>query len=58
VRAHQTERVLAATGDVTEARRTLMAEIVPIDDIRSTAAYRRQVAGNLLERFWKETGKG
>jgi len=55
VRAYRTEDVLAATGDVAEARHTLMTEIAPIDDIRSTAAYRRQVAGNLLERFWRET---
>jgi len=58
VRAYRTENVLAATGDLAEARRVLMTEIAPIDDLRSTAAYRRQVAGNLLERFWKETVKG
>jgi CO/xanthine dehydrogenase FAD-binding subunit len=33
------------------ARRTLLDEVVPIDDIRSTAEYRRQVAANLLEEF-------
>ena len=26
-------------------------DIAPIDDVRSTAAYRGTVAGNLLERF-------
>jgi xanthine dehydrogenase small subunit len=31
------------------------AEIHPIDDLRSTAEYRRRVAGNLLRRFWAET---
>jgi CO/xanthine dehydrogenase FAD-binding subunit len=31
-----------------EARAALMAEISPIDDIRSTARYRRIVAGNVL----------
>ena len=36
---------------VVAARRTLNAEIAPIDDIRSIAAYRRWVAGNLLEEF-------
>ena len=30
------------------ARRAIEAEISPIDDIRSTAVYRRKVAGNLL----------
>jgi CO/xanthine dehydrogenase FAD-binding subunit len=29
----------------------LLAEILPIDDIRSTAEYRRHVAANLLEEF-------
>jgi CO/xanthine dehydrogenase FAD-binding subunit len=33
------------------AKAEIMAEIRPIDDFRSTAAYRRQVAGNLLEEF-------
>ena len=30
-------------------------DVAPIDDIRSTAAYRRKVAGNLLEQFWHDT---
>ncbi len=55
VRAYRTEDVLAETGDLAGARRVLLTEIAPIDDVRSTAAYRRQVAGNLLERFWAET---
>jgi CO/xanthine dehydrogenase FAD-binding subunit len=33
------------------ARRALLAEVVPIDDIRSTADYRKCVAANLLEEF-------
>ncbi len=36
---------------VAEARAALEGEIAPLDDIRSTARYRRQVAGNLLEEF-------
>src|SRR5271157_184308 len=36
---------------IAAARAEIMAEIRPIDDFRSTAAYRRQVAGNLLEEF-------
>jgi len=55
VRASKTEEVLATSGDLAAARRILMTEIAPIDDVRSTAEYRRQVAGNLLERFWRET---
>ena len=33
------------------ARAALLAEATPIDDIRSTATYRRQVGANLLEEF-------
>lgn len=55
VRASRTEALLAAGGTIEQARETLMAEIAPIDDVRSTAAYRRYVAGNLLEAFWSET---
>jgi CO/xanthine dehydrogenase FAD-binding subunit len=36
---------------IREARQALEAEVAPIDDIRSSAAYRRQVAGNLLQEF-------
>jgi xanthine dehydrogenase small subunit len=55
VRAPKTEQVLAATGSIADARAVLASEIAPIDDLRSTAAYRRQVACNLLARFWRET---
>jgi len=55
VRLPQTEAVLAAGAGIAECRRTLEAEIQPIDDLRSTAEYRRRVSGNLLEQFWKET---
>jgi xanthine dehydrogenase iron-sulfur cluster and FAD-binding subunit A len=39
---------------VQAARRALAAEAQPIDDIRSTAAYRKSVAANLLEEFLLE----
>jgi CO/xanthine dehydrogenase FAD-binding subunit len=55
VRAAKTEALLAGGGGITEAREVLMTEIAPIDDVRSTAAYRRRVAGNLLAAFWSET---
>ena len=55
VRARQTEQALAAGGSIDEAVDVLRREIVPIDDIRSTADYRRTVSGNLLRRFWTET---
>ena len=34
-------------------RRILQREIAPIDDLRSTAEYRRQVAANLLGQFYR-----
>lgn len=55
VRARRTEAALVAGADADAAVATLQTEIAPIDDIRSTAAYRRLVAGNLLKRFWSET---
>jgi CO/xanthine dehydrogenase FAD-binding subunit len=55
VRLPRTERALAG-GDVELAARALRKEISPIDDLRSTADYRRDVAANLLRRFWEETG--
>lgn len=58
VRARRTEAALAAGSTLEEARRTLMEEIAPIDDIRSTAEYRRRVASNLLARFWNDTNRG
>ena len=55
IRAPRTEAVLegrvpdAAAAD--HAARTVMDEISPIDDIRSTAAYRRTVTGRVLRRI-------
>jgi xanthine dehydrogenase iron-sulfur cluster and FAD-binding subunit A len=34
------------------ARAALRAAIQPIDDVRSTASYRREVAENLVARFF------
>ena len=52
VRALKTEEVLASGGSLDEAQRVLSLEIAPVDDLRSTAEYRRRVAANLLARFW------
>lgn len=52
VRVRQTEQALAAGTHIEDVVRILEKEIAPIDDLRSSAAYRRQVAGNLLRRFW------
>jgi CO/xanthine dehydrogenase FAD-binding subunit len=54
VRARQTEASLQA-GGIEAAAATLAGEIHPIDDIRSTADYRRHVAVNLFRQFWTET---
>lgn len=40
------------------ARKTVAAEIQPIDDIRSTARYRVAVAGNLVAEFLSRLGSG
>lgn len=58
VRARKTEAALAAGRPLADAQRTLESEIAPIDDIRSTADYRRRVAANLLARFWNDTHRG
>jgi CO/xanthine dehydrogenase FAD-binding subunit len=55
IRCVQTEQALVGrplSGElVADAKRALRAEIAPIDDIRSTAIYRAQVAENLLGEF-------
>jgi CO/xanthine dehydrogenase FAD-binding subunit len=55
VRVPRTEDALSSGAGLDEARRLLQDEIHPIDDIRSSAAYRRRVAANLLAQFWRET---
>ncbi len=55
IRLPRTEAVLAEDGSLEKARETLAGEIRPIDDIRSTALYRRRVCENLLDQFWRET---
>jgi CO/xanthine dehydrogenase FAD-binding subunit len=49
LRARKVEAYLAGGGrELAEAKRILAEEIRPIDDVRSTAEYRRRVAANLL----------
>ncbi len=55
VRVPQTEAALAGGASIDDAAEILGREIVPIDDVRSTADYRRRVSMNLLRRFWLET---
>jgi CO/xanthine dehydrogenase FAD-binding subunit len=60
VRATATEAVLeggrpdAATAE--RAAAALAAELHPIDDVRSTADYRRTVAGRVLQRLIRDAG--
>lgn len=50
IRLPQVEAHLARGGDTQVAVEMIRAAVSPIDDIRSTAGYRRQVAGGLLLR--------
>ena len=54
VRVPRTELALSS-GSVDAAAAILADEIKPIDDMRSTAEYRRIVTVNLLRRFWSDT---
>jgi len=60
VRAPATEAVLEDSAPSQEtadaAAAVLEAEIQPIDDVRSTAAYRRAVAGRVLHRLIRDAG--
>lgn len=51
IRARQTEQALRGGASVDDAVVMLQREITPIDDLRSSADYRRVVAGNLLRQF-------
>jgi CO/xanthine dehydrogenase FAD-binding subunit len=42
---------------ISGAREAILAEAQPIDDIRSTAEYRRRVAANLIEEFLIEANR-
>jgi len=57
-RLYRTEDALCGkpvdAASISPARAALLAEVLPIDDIRSTAEYRRRVAANLLEEFLTE----
>jgi CO/xanthine dehydrogenase FAD-binding subunit len=56
LRLSQTEQTLGSGASMAEAQDVLQREIAPIDDLRSTAEYRRQVAANLLAQFCKYKG--
>jgi CO/xanthine dehydrogenase FAD-binding subunit len=60
IRAAATEAALEGATPTLEtadrAAETLAAELQPIDDVRSTAAYRRVVAARVLHRLVREAG--
>lgn len=60
IRARATEAVLEGRAPTPEtadlAAETLAAELSPIDDVRSTAEYRRVVAARVLHRIIREAG--
>jgi len=60
IRARATEAVLAGAAPTPEtadaAADVLAAEIVPIDDVRSTSDYRRAVAARVLHRMIRDAG--
>jgi xanthine dehydrogenase small subunit len=57
LRLPRTEAALAAGATLDDAAALLLQEIAPIDDLRSTAHYRRLVSMGLLRQFWEETGR-
>jgi CO/xanthine dehydrogenase FAD-binding subunit len=60
IRASKTESVLEGAPPTPEtadrAAETLASEIHPIDDVRSTADYRRVVAARILHRILRDAG--
>ncbi len=58
MRCKAVEQVLlgkeVSTKTIEAARAALAKEILPIDDIRSTARYRAAIAGNLMEEFLRK----
>jgi CO/xanthine dehydrogenase FAD-binding subunit len=60
IRARETERTLEGRRPTAEtadrAAATLAGEIVPIDDVRSTADYRKVVAARVLHRLIRDAG--
>jgi CO/xanthine dehydrogenase FAD-binding subunit len=62
LRAFETERVLRGNhlteSLISNAVAAIQDEIHPIDDIRSTESYRRQVTSNLLREFLLQASAG
>jgi CO/xanthine dehydrogenase FAD-binding subunit len=62
IRLRKTEQAIRGkaidTSLISQARETARGEILPIDDIRSTAAYRAAVLGNLVAEFLERLNQG
>lgn len=56
MRAPRAEEVLRQGGSLEEACRVIQEEVKPISDVRSTADYRRAMAGVLLKRVMESLG--
>lgn len=56
VRAVEAERAILAGAPLERVSEALARAIAPIDDVRSSAAYRRRVADNLLLEFLRHVG--
>src|SRR4030095_6646313 len=50
LRLSRREAAIARGAAMDDIQRILQSEIAPIDDVRSTAQYRRAVAANILRR--------
>jgi xanthine dehydrogenase small subunit len=59
VRARKTEAALVGQpwnlSTLKQVQQTLRSEFSPISDMRASAAYRTEVLGNLLQRYWLES---
>jgi CO/xanthine dehydrogenase FAD-binding subunit len=57
VRLPRTEAAIARGAPAADVRTALQDEIAPIDDVRSTAEYRRRVAWNVLARMLSDDAR-
>jgi xanthine dehydrogenase small subunit len=59
MRARKTEAALQGKAwtqtTVAEAQKAIREEFTPLSDMRASAAYRREVLGQLLQRFWLQS---
>lgn len=55
IRLAKTEAALADGASIADAQGIMLTEIEAIDDVRSTAEYRRRVTANLLAQFLEQT---